>query len=68
MPGDVLIGLPSTGLHTNGYSLARRIVFDVGSACVRQHVPELGTSIGDALLAPHRSYLQARAAAPAARP
>jgi phosphoribosylformylglycinamidine cyclo-ligase len=59
VPGDVLIGIPSTGLHTNGYSLARRIVFDVLKLTFDSHVPELGTSIGDALLVPHRSYLGA---------
>ena len=56
-PGDVLIGVPSSGLHTNGYSLARRIVFDHIGLTVSARVPELGTSVGDALLTPHRSYL-----------
>jgi phosphoribosylformylglycinamidine cyclo-ligase len=55
--GDVLVGLPSSGLHTNGYSLARRIVFDALGLSVAAHVDELGGSVGDALLAPHRSYL-----------
>jgi phosphoribosylformylglycinamidine cyclo-ligase len=58
VPGDVLIGIPSTGLHTNGYSLARRIAFDRLGLQFDSHVPELGTTIGEALLAPHRSYLQ----------
>ena len=56
-PGDILIGLPSAGLHTNGYSLARKIFFEVGAKCVSDTAEGLPGTVGDALLAEHRSYL-----------
>lgn len=56
IPGDVLLGLPSTGIHTNGYTLARTVLFDAYT--VDECPPELGgESIGEALLRVHRSYL-----------
>jgi phosphoribosylformylglycinamidine cyclo-ligase len=57
--GDVLLGLPSAGLHTNGYSLARKVLLETLGHRVDTHLPELGTTLGRALLAPHRSYLAA---------
>jgi len=58
-PGDVLIGYASNGLHTNGYTLARRIVFDEMGLDVGDSFPEMGESVAQVLLAVHRSYAAA---------
>ena len=58
-PGDTLIGLPSAGLHTNGYSLARKLVFDVGKLKNDTYVAEVGNKIGAELLKPHVCYAPA---------
>jgi phosphoribosylformylglycinamidine cyclo-ligase len=55
--GDVLIGLPSTGLHTNGYSLARKVIFDTAGLEPDSPLPGTRRRVADALLAVHRSYL-----------
>jgi phosphoribosylformylglycinamidine cyclo-ligase len=56
-PGDIVLGLPSVGLHTNGYSLARKLFFEVAGHTTETHLEELNESIGSALLQTHVSYL-----------
>ncbi|HOT97152.1 MAG TPA: phosphoribosylformylglycinamidine cyclo-ligase [bacterium] len=55
-PGDLLLGLPSTGLHTNGYALARKVLFEVQQVRLDDQAPSLGMSWSDVLLQVHRSY------------
>ena len=55
--GNILIGLPSTGLQTNGYSLARKVIFDQAGLTLQDYVPGTKTTIEKALLAIHKSYL-----------
>ncbi len=55
--GDVLVGIDASGLHTNGYTLARKIVFEVMGLGVDDELPGTGRSVADELLAVHRSYL-----------
>jgi phosphoribosylformylglycinamidine cyclo-ligase len=53
---DVVLALPSSGLHTNGYSLARKLFFDIGKYTVDAHLPDMSQSVGETLLAPHINY------------
>jgi len=55
-PGDVVLGLPSNGLHTNGYSFARKLFFNIGGYDVNDAHPELDKSVGLTLLEPHINY------------
>jgi phosphoribosylformylglycinamidine cyclo-ligase len=57
VPDDLIIGLPSSGLHTNGYSLVRKVFnIDANPSCLHEFYPELGKSLGEELLQVHRCY------------
>ena len=58
-PGDVILGLESSGLHSNGFSLVRQAVFDIGGLSLEDFVPEIGKTVGDVLLEPTRIYTEA---------
>lgn len=57
-PGDVVLGVASSGFHSNGYSLIRKVVFDIAKLKASDVVPELGTTVGEALLAPTKIYVK----------
>jgi phosphoribosylformylglycinamidine cyclo-ligase len=57
-PGDVVLGLASSGLHSNGYTLARKIVFEAAGLAVTDTIPDLGRTVADALLEPTRLYVR----------
>ena len=54
--GDFVLGLPSAGLHTNGYSLARKLLLETGGYALEDYLPRLGCRVAEELLKPHRSY------------
>jgi phosphoribosylformylglycinamidine cyclo-ligase len=56
--GDIIIGLPSTGLHSNGYSLARKVLLEISGWQVDKYVEELGQTVGEAMLTPTRIYVK----------
>lgn len=56
IPGDIVVAFPSSGLHTNGYSLARKLFFDIGGYKAEAHVPDFTRSVGEELLTPHINY------------
>ncbi|MEA2551972.1 MAG: phosphoribosylformylglycinamidine cyclo-ligase [Fimbriimonadaceae bacterium] len=58
-PGTAIVGLMSDGLHTNGYTLARRALFELGGLSVRDEIPAIGMPLGEELLRPHRCYANA---------
>ena len=57
-PGDRIIGLPSLGLHTNGFTLARKALLEVAGYRLQDYIPELGCTLGEELLKPHKSYVR----------
>ncbi|MBI3839214.1 MAG: phosphoribosylformylglycinamidine cyclo-ligase [Planctomycetia bacterium] len=57
-PDDLILGVASSGLHSNGFSLARKAVFEIGSLGIHDHVAELGQTVGQALLEPTRIYVR----------
>jgi phosphoribosylformylglycinamidine cyclo-ligase len=66
VPGHAIVGLCSSGLHTNGYSLARKVLLEVAELDLNAYREDLGTTLGQALLEPHRNYYPAFVAAEAA--